>query len=201
MYGSTRTRFWLGLAIGLCVYSVICLAQVPDARRRAAAVPRMTLDELVRRQTDAFEYVNVTDLKLCSRGVAFWRDAMSPGDVDAFVPVYSATEATEPAPERLAALLEVQDGSEWERIRASDVVEVTARVRGDVSGIEAWARDHLVERYVGLRWEALSLLTVGLHEPTAEKAESLLVYGLASGISGLTMLTWLGRRRRKLTQP
>ena len=184
------------LTFALLIYGVICLVQVPTARRRAAALPQLGLGEFVRRGPVDGEYVTVTGLKLADRGFAFWRDAMSPGDIDVFVPVYSKDEAAEPPPEKLEALLEVQNLDEWERIRNGSTVDVTARVHHGTTDLEEWARDSLAERYSGLRWDSLIVLSTGLHEPTPEKARLLLVHGVVSGIAGIVALAAVLRGRR-----
>ena len=113
----SRRAWFLFALLGLLAYGVLCLVRFPIERRRALAVPRMTCGQLLQKGPVAEEYVTLTDVRLCSRGFAFWRDAMSPGDVDVFIPAYPATLQSEPQPHDLRLLLEVQDADDWQRLR------------------------------------------------------------------------------------
>ena len=59
--------------------------------------------------------MTLTDVRLRGGEFAFWRDAMSPGDVDVFIPAYPAALQSEPQPRDLRLLLQVQDADEWGR--------------------------------------------------------------------------------------
>ena len=124
----SRRSWFLVASLGLLAYGVLCLVRFPIERRRALAVPRMTCGQLLQKGPVEKEYVTLTDVRLCRGGFAFWRDAMSPGDVDVFIPAYPATLQSEPQPRDLRLLLEVQDADDWQRIRNAGVVELTCQV-------------------------------------------------------------------------
>ena len=124
----SRRSWFLFASLGLLAYGVLCLVRFPIERRRAMAVPRMTCGQLLQKGAVEGEYVTLTDVRLCCGGFAFWRDAMSPGDVDVFVPAYPATLQSEPPPRDLKLLLEVQDTDDWQRIRNAGVFELTCQV-------------------------------------------------------------------------
>ncbi len=183
-------------SLGLLAYGVLCLARFPNERERAMAVPRMTCEQMLQKGPGAGEYVTLTDVRLCRRGFAFWRDAMSPGDVDVFIPVYAAAFQQEPTPPDLVLLLEVQDSSDWQRIRDAEVVELTCQVHAGIGRVANWAQKDLAAKYQGLRLANLSVLTVGLQEPTMAKARSLLTHGIVASLVGVAVLIWLVWRRK-----
>ena len=192
-----KRRSWFLLAsLGLLAYGVLCLVRFPIERRRALAVPRMTCGQLLQKSPVVEEYVTLTDVRLCRGGFAFWRDAMSPGDVDVFIPVYPAALQAEPPPSDLRLLLEVQDADDWERLRKAGVVELTCLVHTGSRRVADWAQKHLETKYPGIRFANLVVLTVGLHEPTMAKAGSLLSHGIVATSAGAVALVWLMWRRK-----
>lgn len=196
-------RSWLLFAsLGLLAYGVLCLLRFPIERRRALAVPRMTCAQLLQNRSVDAEYVTLTDLRLCRGGFAFWRDAMSPGDVDVFVPAYPAALQSEPASPDLRLLLEVQDAEEWQRIRSGSMVELTCQVHTGSGRVADWAKEDLAAKYPGLEFTNLLVLTVGLHEPTMAKAGSLWRHGVVATSTGAVLLLWLlSRRKRSFAAP
>jgi hypothetical protein len=190
-------RSWILFAsLGLLAYGVLCLVRFPIERRRALAVPRMTCGQLLQKGPVEAEYVTLTDVRLCRGGFAFWRDAMSPGDVDVFIPAYPAALQSEPPPSDLKLLLEVQDADDWQRIHNAGVVELTCQVHNGSGRVADWAQKHLEINYRGIQFANLSVLTVGLHEPTMAKAGSLLRHGIAATSAGAVALVWLLWRRK-----
>jgi hypothetical protein len=162
----------------------------------------MTCAQLLQNRSVDAEYVTLTDLRLCRGGFAFWRDAMSPGDVDVFVPAYPAALQSEPASPDLRLLLEVQDAEEWQRIRSGSMVELTCQVHTGSGRVADWAKEDLAAKYPGLEFTNLLVLTVGLHEPTMAKAGSLWRHGVVATSTGAVLLLWLlSRRKRSLAAP
>jgi hypothetical protein len=100
----SRRAWFLVASLGLLAYGALCLVRFPIERRRALAVPRMTCDQLLLKGPVGEETVTLTDVRLCGGGFAFWRDAMSPGDVDVFIPVYPVALQSEPPPSDLKLL-------------------------------------------------------------------------------------------------
>ena len=185
-------RSWLLVAsLGMLAYGVLCLVRFPIERRRAMAVPRMTCGQLLQKGIVKEEYVTLTDVRLCRGGFAFWRDAMSPGDVAVFIPVYPAALQSEPAPPDLKLLLEVQDADDWQRIRDAGVVELTCLVHAGSGRVADWALKHLESKYPGIQLANLLVFTVGLHEPTMAKAGSLLRHGIVATSAGALAVIWL----------
>lgn len=187
-----RHRSWLTIAsCGMLVYGLVCLLGYPAQQRRAEAVPRITCEQLLRNGPGQDGYATLTDVRLCGKGYAFWRDAMSPGDVDVFVPVYAGNLPREPEPPELALLLEVQDASDWQRLRGAEVVEFTCQVHSTANRVPDWAQSSLAEKYRGIRFADLKVLTVGLREPTLAKARQLLRHGTLASGAGAALLGWL----------
>ena len=187
-----RPRPWMMIAsCGLLVYGLACLLRYPVQQQRAAAVPRMTCEQLLKNGPGPDGYATLTDVRLCGKGYAFWRDGMSPGDVDVFVPVYAAALPREPEPHELALILEVQDASDWQRLRSAEVVEFTCQVHSSANRVPDWAQSGLAEKYRGIRLADLKVLTVGLHEPTLAKARTLLWHGTCASTVGAALLGWL----------
>jgi len=197
----SRRPWFLVASFGLLAYGVLCLVRFPVERRRALAVPRMTCGQLLQKGPVAEEYVTLTDVRLCRGGFAFWRDAMSPGDVDVFVPAYPGVLQSEPSPRDLRLLLEVQDADDWQRIRNSVVVEITCQVHTGSGRVDDWAQKHLETKYPGIQFANLLVLTVGLHEPTMAKAGSLLRHGISATLAGAGILVWLRWRRKASMAP
>jgi len=135
----SRRSWFLFASLGLLAYGVLCLVRFPIERQRAMTVPRMTCGQLLQKGPVAEEYLTLTDVRLCSSGF-FWRDAMSPGDVDVFIPTYPATLQSEPQPRDLRVLLEVQDADDWQRIRNAGVVELTCQVHTGSGRVADWAQ-------------------------------------------------------------
>lgn len=190
---------WFGFLLGALVflaYGVLCLIRFPIERQRAIDVPRMTCGQFLQRWPGAEQYVTLTDVRLCRSGFAFWRDAMSPSDVDVFIPVYPGPLQQEPPPRDLELLLEVQDSDAWQRIREAEVVEVTCLVQPGAGRVDDWAQEVLRTRYPGLRLANLRVVTVGLHEPTMATARSLLNHGIVgSSVGVVALVVLLGRRK------
>lgn len=186
-----RRSWFIMAAGGLLVYGLACLLGYPVQQRRAAAVPRMTCEQLLRNGPAPDGYTTLTDVRLCGQGYAYWRDGMSPGDVDVFVPVYAGNLPREPEPHELALLLEVQDAGDWQRLRSAEVVEFTCQVHASANRVPAWAQSALAEKYRGIRLADLKVLTVGLHEPTLAKARTLLWHGVCASTVGTALLAWL----------
>jgi len=195
----SRRSWFLFASLGLLAYGMLCLVRFPIERRRAQAVPRMTGEQLLKKGPVEAEYLTLSDLRLCRGGFALWRDAMSPGDVDVFVPAYLATLQSEPQPRDLRLPLEIQDADGWQRIRNAGVLEVTSQVHTVSARVPDWAQKHLESKYPGIQFQNLVVLTVGLHEPTMSKAASLWRHGIVASSAGAAALVWLLWRRKAVT--
>src|SRR5947207_14972451 len=76
---------------------------------RLARLPRMTCAELARNGPPPDGQVTLTDLKWCAGGFTVWRNRVSAGDIDLYVPGYPAGLGKEPDPPDLAFLLQLWD--------------------------------------------------------------------------------------------
>ena len=197
----SRRGWFLVVSLGLLAYGVLCLVRFPIERQRAMAVPRMTAGQLLEKRPVSGEYVTLIDVRLCRRGFAFWHDAMSPGDVDVFVPIFPAALPSEPAPRDLKLLLEVQDADDWRRIRDTEIAEVTCQIHQGGGRVDDWAQKDLGSKYPGLHFPDVVVLTVGLHEPTMAKAGNLLRDGIVAASAGVLALAWTLWQRKAPTAP
>jgi hypothetical protein len=196
-----RRPWFLVASLGLLAYGALCLVRFPIERRRAKAVPRMTCGQLLQKGPVEGEYVTLTDVRLCGGGFAFWRDAMSPGDVDVFIPAYPAALQSELPPRDLRLLLEVQDADDWQRIRNAVAVELTCQVHPGSARVADWAQKHLESKYPGIQFANLVVLTVGLHEPTMAKADSVWRQGMLASSIGALLIVWLRWRQKASIVP
>jgi hypothetical protein len=197
-----QPRPWMMIAsCGLLIYGLACLLGYPAQQQRAAAVPRMSCEQLLKNGPGQDGYATLTDVRLCRKGYAIWRDAMSPGDVDVFVPVYAANLPREPEPHELTLLLEVQDAGDWQRLRSTEVVEFTCQVHSAADRVPDWAQSGLAEKYRGIRFADLKVLAVGLHEPTPAKARQLLWHGTLACGAGAALFGWFMWRRQSSGTP
>jgi hypothetical protein len=177
------------------------LANSFDVQDRLVRVPRMTCAQFARNGPPADGQVTLTDLKLSSRGAVAWRNRVSPGDLDLYVPACPADLAQEPEPADLAFLLQVWDDDQWQRMRGQPAsLEVTcwarrgARIVKFTQGpgqVEEWARDRLEQKYPGIRLGNVWVLTVGHgYTPTLDRAQSAFRYGIGELVAGLAVLAF-----------
>lgn len=206
-----RRQWWLFLVGTLLILNGGCSINTCYwMEGRVAPLPRMTCDELVRNGPPADGQVIVTDLRPCSRGVVYVRNAISPGDLALYVPCYPAGQAQEPEPKDLVLLLQVWDEEEAKRlVKEPGPFEVTGwanrrmRVVDDCEGpgdVEEWARTALEKKYPGIQLGKLSILSIGHGEtPTAARAAIAWQYGIGEVVLGMVVLVgglvWYSRKR------
>jgi hypothetical protein len=169
---------------------------------RAARVPRMTCDELVRNGPGGNTYVTLTDVKVCTGGSLFYGDGLSPGHVEETVPVYSAGRGREPEPRDLALIVQVFDDEERQHIfRQPEVGELTCEVRRAPGWMDPEDLRALEAKYPGLRVDRCWVLGVGLFEPTAARAREMKWQGTFAAWTGVALLAavglWVGYERRR----
>jgi hypothetical protein len=165
---------------------------------RLSRVPRVTCDQLARNGPPADGQVTLTDLQPCGRGFVASRSGES-GDLDLYIPAYSARLAIEPNPPDLAFLLQIWNDDDRRRLldhpgpvegtcwvhKGARVVEVS---RGP-GQIEEWARNGLQEKYPGIRLAEVWVLTFGHGStPTAERVTSARWYGITELLIGAVVL-------------
>src|SRR5262249_41823367 len=109
--GDDPVRRQSGFAAGglLLLIGGCCALNSFIIRDRADRVPRMTLSQLAQRGPGPDGYVRLTDLRPCRQGPVFWRDGLSPGHIELYIPAYPAGLEHEPEPGRLSYLLEILD--------------------------------------------------------------------------------------------
>jgi hypothetical protein len=156
----------------------------------------MTCTQLAQRGPSPDGYVRLTDVRPCRQGPVFWRDGLSPGHVELYIPAYPSGLENEPDPAHLSFLLEILDDDELRLLELPGTGDLTCEVQRGPGRVEEWARRALEVKYAGLRLADLWVLTVGLHEPTASRARSAMAYGIGSILAGGTILAWLTWRRK-----
>jgi hypothetical protein len=173
----------------------------------------MTCLELARNGAPADGQVTLTDLQPCSRGFVASFPSGEYGDLDLYIPAYSAGLGKEPDPPDLALLLQVWDDDDRQRLlnhpgptegtcwarKGARVVEVS-RGPGE---IEEWARKGLQEKYPGLRLANVWVLTFGHGStPTAERVRSAWQYGIVELLFGAAILgLWAFLASRRTVHP
>ena len=182
---------WLAIAfIALFLHGGFCVVQSYWIQAEAENLPRMTCDELIRNGPQGNQFITLTDVRLCSRGYAFYRDmdaAMS-----MYLPIYSERLGQEPQPRQLALLLEILDDRDRENLLGRpDVGELTCELWTPVDRLDPWVREVLATKYPGIQLAKCRVLSVGLHEPTVLKAYRSTWFGLESFFLGTIMLAWL----------
>jgi hypothetical protein len=197
----------LVVAVLLLLYGGWTMHGGSVVEERAALVPRMTCDELVRDGPGGNTYVTLTDVKVCRGATLFYRDGLSPGHVQETVPVYSAKHAQEPAPRELGLVLQVFDDEQRQRIiRQPEAGELTCEVRRAPGWLGPQDVPALESAYPGLRVGQCWILGVGLFEPTAARANQMKQDGALAATLGLAVLAGLGlwalyERRRAVRGP
>jgi hypothetical protein len=187
-----RARWPAIASLGLFAYAGLCLTQSGTVKKQAESLPRMTSDELVRNGPGKNYFITLTDVHLCSRGHAFYRDMDAA--MQMYVPIYSRNDQ-EPAPPELKLLLEVLDDRDLEKLLAQpDVGELNCQVDRSVRDVDEGFITYLQTRYPGMPAN-LRLVSVGLHEPTVEKSERMWRDGAVSLLLGVALITWWALRR------
>src|SRR5262249_4876680 len=103
---SSRTGRFLAAAFACFAFGGCTWMQSEEIARQAAALPRMTCEELLKNGAVGHRFVRLTDVHLGSGGHAFLRDMDAA--MEMYIPIHSSREK-EPAPADLRLLLEVED--------------------------------------------------------------------------------------------
>src|SRR5262249_1881265 len=108
--------FLLVVALGVGLYSVLCLRAVPQVREQAAQVPSLTCDQLIRRGPGGQRYVILTESCLLGDKSVSESDGETAA-FDLYPPLYPATLRQPPQPGDLNIVLYLTDEMERRRIR------------------------------------------------------------------------------------
>jgi hypothetical protein len=185
-------RSWLTLACAACFLAGGCiLTNSWLTRQRSANVPVMSCTDLIRNGPGPHPHVTVTGLRLSSGGYLLERDGET-GALDELVqPIYPASLGREPDPADLVLLLQIMNDREKTKLLAQpDLEPFTCAVGSASQRIEPSMRQALEKQYPGLSVVRCQVLTVGLHEPTPERADQMIWQGIALlGLAGL-LLAW-----------
>lgn len=194
-----RTSWLVWVAVALLLYSAICLGQAPFVAARRRDLPRMTCDELVQRNgPGASAYIVLTDARLASDQRIARRDALSPGDLEALVPLYSAARGQEPPPGDMRLILSIRDDRDRARLLEQPApAEIVASVRRAEPELDAWAKQGLRQSYPGLPIDRCWLVIVGVHEPSEGRQSVLHQHGVAALLAALLLVGWLAWRSRR----
>lgn len=196
----SRLAWFIGSGV-LLLTGALTLTNSVIIREQAKRVPTMTYDQLVQQGPGADTYVTLSDVRLCSRGYVFRRDSLSPADMELYIPVYPARLEPEPEPRDLVFVLEVRDDEARERLLGQQgAAALTCQVHRGPGRLEPWVQEGLAAKYPGLRLADVSVLTVGLHEPTARRARSAAIYGVMELLTGGAILAWLRWRKPTSSQ-
>lgn len=178
------------LAAGLICFGIggCCWLQSETMGQQASSLPRMTCAELVKNGPGGHRFVRLTDVRLCSRGGALYRDMDAA--MEMYIPIHSRREK-EPEPADLSLLLEVHDDRDRTALlREPDVGELNCQVDRTVAGIGPSFVKVLESQYPGIRMGNLRLVSVGMHEPTQAKAERTWWYGALAFLLGAGLVAW-----------
>jgi hypothetical protein len=193
MLPTARTCWFLTASLLCFAYGGCCLVLSGEIRERAASLPRMTCHELVRNGPGKYRFIQLTDVQLCSRGHAFYRDMDAA--MQMVIPIHSRQEK-EPAPADLALLLDIHDDRDRESLLADpDVGKLNCQVDRGIADIDPGFVEYLQTRYPGLRKANLRLVSVGLHEPTEIKSVRTWWHGIVASLVAAAILGWLVGQR------
>ena len=186
---------WLLLA---CVcsfdYGAWCVALSGRVEEEAGRLPKLTCDQLIKNGPGGNNYITLTDVHLCSRGYAFYRDMDNA--MQMYLPIYSSRLPQEPWPRDLAILLEILDDRDRERLLAQpDVGELTCEIWTRVDQIDTGFHEVIAAKYPGIQLKKCRVVSVGLHEPTVLKAQRIRQDAIVSFVLGGALLGWLAWRR------
>jgi hypothetical protein len=177
-------------AVGLFLIGGCCVVQSRHQRQQADELPRMTCEELVRNGPGANSFIKLTDVRLCTRGHVLDRDMDAA--LEMYVPIYSARLAREPAPADLGLVLEILDDRDRTRLLAQPAVgELPCEIRPGGNRLEPWVQEKLAAKYPGFPVRNCRVVTVGLHEPTVQKAARTLGFGMVSLLLGGALIVCL----------
>jgi hypothetical protein len=205
-FNTVHFRRALGwLALGLGVVGIYCLFRSDATRRQADTTPRITCEQLIQNGPGAERYRTLTDAWLSAGKSVAERDSET-NALAMYHPVYASHHNAEPPPRDLKLILCILDEHERRRIRdARNAAEQQGRrelgeLTGAVSKANAlprWARSGLGVQYPGIRLDDCWFVTVGDGEPTAARAEWLLLLGLGCALAALALGGgwWVWRRR------
>jgi hypothetical protein len=94
------------------------------------------------------------------------------GAIEMYIPIYPGRLVQEPAPAELRLLLEVLDDRDWDALRASPgPLEFACEFWTRAEQLHPWVLQTLEAKYPGIQVRRCRVASVGLHEPTAVKAE------------------------------
>jgi hypothetical protein len=163
---------WFVIACALVfLCGVLLVTQSKRTAEHAERLPSMTCDELVQNGPAGNQFIKLTDVRLCARGDAFRRDMDAA--IEMYVPIYSARLNQEPQPADLKLLLEVLDDRERDHLLSRpEAGELTVELWTAAAQLDPWVSDRLGNLYPGIQVANARVVSVGLHEPSALRANS-----------------------------
>jgi hypothetical protein len=187
-----RHTGFLVAGVGLVGYGLLLsLVQSPRVRDEAARLPRITCAQLLRHGPGPNHYVTVSGARLCSHGFVLDRDFETGSLRNLLHPIYPADLKQEPQPRDLALILRICDDRDSDRLlERPELDEFTCEVRCGPSQLEPYLCEALAAKYPEIRWDQCWVLSVGLHEPTEARAESIWWTGMFLVIVGGLVLAW-----------
>ncbi|HEV3342307.1 MAG TPA: hypothetical protein VG125_18200 [Pirellulales bacterium] len=189
-----QPKWFMAICGGLVLWGAILVAASWRTQQRASDLPRMSCEELLRKGRAAPQFVTLTDVRLCQNGFAFRRDMDAA--TETYVPAFSTTLKDEPPAADLRLLLEVLEERESDRLLACPAVgELTVELWTDARTLDPWIEKTLAPCYPGIQLANCRVLSVGLHEPSAVRAQYELQDGmvmiLAAAVCQLGWWIWV----------
>ena len=194
--------FLLVVALGVGLYSVLCLRAVPQVREQAAQVPSLTCDQLIRRGPGGQRYVILTESCLLGDKSVSESDGET-GAFEIYHPLYPATLRQPPQPGDLKMVLYLTDEMARRRIR-DDRNERRRLGQPGLSGFTCevvgqgrerfpeWARKGLRDEFPGIPLGDCWLVSVNGYEPTPQLAAFYVRHGVIAGLVATALLVGAG---------
>src|SRR5215831_4902940 len=178
--------------------SVFCLAfggcnlyASKALQEKAAKLPRLTCDQILRKGPGTDEYVIVTDVRPCSRVCVYWSTGGGDISVDEYfyLPVYPAGAAKEPENRDVTFLFFATDRHVGLSLIGQPAgTEVECMVGKASRELDAPTQELLKARYPGLRVRDCWLLTTHFREPMSERAKDAYWSGIGFLVVGVLLV-------------
>src|SRR5262245_16550550 len=109
-------RHWIWLVVsGLLLMGGCTLVSRDRIRHDWENLPRMTCDQFIQNGPGGHEFIQLTDVHLCTSGYVWQRFEH---DLELYVPIYPAHLGKEPPPQQLWLVLEILDDRDHKRLLA-----------------------------------------------------------------------------------
>ena len=179
--------------------SVFCLAfggcnlyASKALQEKAAKLPRLTCDQILRKGPGTNDYVIVTDVRPCSRECVYWSTGGGDISVDEYfyLPVYPAGAAKEPENHDVAFLFFTTERDIGLKLIGQPAgTELLCTVGRGTSELDSDTQQLLASRYPGLRVRDCWLLTTHDDRSMSERAAQGYRAGIGFLVAGVLLIT------------